>query len=185
MSTIDDLITIYRSSVAADLVRDQIGEDIAFTISTVLNRAYDVVDELKNGAHLKTATGLYLDLHGRDRDMRRQSFETQDQFRERLRVPQSAVTPVAILDAVQQIIGDTGSAILIEIPRHAAFCDRGGGAFGGGFDGSFCDRGLRLGGGRGVVIVLIPSSANAMTSVSEAVRMLVSAGKIWLVEEYT
>lgn len=292
MTTLDDLLSVYRSSVARDLVRDQIGEDIAFSISTVFARVHEELAIYKAGAHLGTATGLYLDLHGRDRDMRRQdliegerstltlpwgtvvelratgvpvdqtitvysgptaivneatlpdieiefvdgvttirdiealinaaptirvktpaaidrvlvdptdlmgtaiftggtddirSRETDEQFYQRLRLPQSAVTPRAIVGALQNIVGDVnthGPVILIEIPQHAAFADRAGGSFLGQFDGGFYDRGLRIGGGRGVVVILIPASADAMASVSDATRLLVSAGKIWLVEEY-
>lgn len=65
---------------------------------------------------------------------------------------------------------------LIELPLRSLFWDR---------SGFFDEADARIGGGRGVVVVLIPAVANALSSVSAAVRSKISAGKIPLVSEYT
>lgn len=175
IDVINDLVSLYKSSVPGDLTSDQIGEDIAATLATILAEAEEEVSRLAVGAHLGTATGLFLDQHAKDRGLRRQDGETDDQLRERLRVPPRAGTVSAILDALEQIIG-TGDVFIIELPKDAFYFDRVAGFF---------DRGCRLGGGRGVVIALIPQSSNARAAITDALRSTVSAGKIWFVEEYT
>lgn len=71
--------------------------------------------------------------------------------------------------------GGYNRAIVVELPLKSAYFDR-----------SHCfDRGKRMGGGRGVVVAMIPSSLAAKNSISDALRAKASAGKIKLVEEYT
>jgi hypothetical protein len=71
---------------------------------------------------------------------------------------------------------DPPPCFLIELPLHGAFYD----TF------SFYDTPeARWGGGRGVVIAVIPDTASAKSSVSDALRSKVAAGKIWFVQEYT
>lgn len=176
LDVINDLISLYKNSVPGDLTSDQIGEDIAATLATILAEAEEEVSRLAAGVHLGTATGLFLDQHAKDRGLRRQDGETDDQLRERLRVPPRAGTVSAILDALEQIIGNAGDVFIIELPKDAFFFDR---------QSAFFDRGCRFGGGRGVVIALIPQSANARAAITDALRSTVSAGKIWFVEEYT
>lgn len=187
MSVIDDLVQIYSGSVPQDIVASQIGVDIAYTIATILSRAEEEQAVYIAGSHLGTATGLFLDAHAKDRGLRRQDGETDDQLRERLRTPPKAGTRSAILAAVQQIVG-SAQVIMIELPRDGAYYDRGEDAAPApSFNAkrAFFDRAARYGAGRGVVIVLIPESADAVESVSDALRTKVSAGKIWLIQEYT
>lgn len=272
--TIADLVRIYVGAVPRDVFDTPLGEDIAYTLAEMFGLAYQEIQRLAAGSVVGTATGLFLDLHARDRGLRRQQNESDDQLRERLKKPPLAGTLPAILEALEPIVGTkasldlapltancetivqakargaigntyslqfvadglgvgsltftgfdfvfhyqsgvttvanfeaavaanayievnttdpagtltspgdtfprtlfgggTNTAIIVELPRYAAFYDVG-----------FCmDNGTRMGGGRGVVVVLIPASVAAKTAVSDAVRSKVSAGKIWLVEEY-
>ncbi len=171
---IADLVVVYKGAVPRDLMASDIGVDIANVIAEVLVRANSEVERLSAGAHLSTATGLFLDVHARDRGLRRQDGETDDMLRARLRKPPLAGTVPAIMEALEAIVGEN-NVIIVELPRHSMYFDR-----------EMCmDRGIRAGGGRGVVIALIPASADAVSAVSDALRSKVSAGKIWLVEEYT
>lgn len=175
IDVIEDLVVVYKGATPADLMASPIGVDVAYTIATILAMAEEEVSRLAAGASLGTATGLFLDQHGIDRGLRRQEDETDDQYRARLRNPPKAGTVSSIREAVEIIIDGEGFVVVIELPRGSAYYDR-----------EFClDRGKRMGGGRGVVIVLIPASANAMNSVVDAVRSKVSAGKLFLVQEYT
>jgi hypothetical protein len=171
--TVEDLVRVYVGSVPRDVVATALGEDIAYTLAEMFAMAYAEIETLIAGAVLSTATGLFLDLHARDRGLRRQDGETDDQLRERLRRPPQAGTVAAILDAVNAIVD--GLAFMIELPRQAIFHDCQ----------TFHDRLFFHGGGRGVVIVLIPASANALASVQDAVRSKISAGKLFMVFEYT
>ena len=171
--TIEDLVRIYVGSTPRDVFTTALGEDIAYTLAEMFALAYTEIQRLAAGSVVATATGLFLDLHARDRGLRRQEGETDAQLRERLKKPPLAGTVPAILESVEAITG-VSTAIIVELPKQGAYYDRG-----------FCfDSGLRFGGGRGVVIVIIPASANAKNAVSDAVRSKVSAGKIWYVEEY-
>lgn len=274
--TIEDLVRIYVGAVPRDVFETPLGEDIAYTLAEMFGLAYQEVQRLAAGSVVATATGLFLDLHARDRGLRRQSGETDAQLKERLKKPPLAGTVAAILSALEPIVGlkasldlnplttncetvveavargavgntyslqfvadglgvgsltvgdsfdfvfhyqsgvttvanfqaavaanayiavktsdasgtltapgDTfpktffsggvNNTIVVELPRNSIYLDRG-----------MCvDRGLRCGGGRGVVVVLIPASVGALASVTDAVRSKVSAGKIWLIQEYT
>jgi hypothetical protein len=172
---IEDLVKVYKGAVPKDITASPLGVDIAYTIATMLNFAEQESARLTRGAHLGTATGMFLTQHAKDRGLRAQGGETEDQLRERLRFPPAAGTVSAIIAAVKTIIADAGDVFLIELPKDAIYLNR-----------SFCfNRGHRIGGGRGVVIALIPASANAKSSIVDALRSKVSAGKLWLVEEYT
>lgn len=173
MSDVDDLYLVYRGSVPPEITATSLGEDIGYALAEIFSRAKQEIDRLNAGAILATSTGLFTDAHARDRGLRRQDGETDEQLIIRLRRPPLAGTVTSIIEAVEEIIG-VGTVYLIELPRHSAYYDRL----------SFFDRGERMGGGRGVVIVMIPQSANAKDSVSDAVRSKVSAGKLYLIEEY-
>jgi hypothetical protein len=172
---INDLVKVIRKSLPADVTTSDIGQAIATTIATVLAQAEGEVTRLSLGIHLGTATGLFLDQHAKDRGLRRQGGETDDQLRERLRTPPAAGTVSAIVDAVSAIVGGL-PIYIIELPKDSLYFDR---------EFFFDIPSTYIGGGRGVVIALIPASANAAASVSDALRSKVSAGKLWLVEEYT
>lgn len=180
---------MYRGATPQDVTSSELGLDVAYTIAEILARSEEEVYRYVAGASLNTAIGAYLDLHARDRGLRRQDGETDDQLRERLRIPPRAGTVAAILEAIEAIVGD--GVILIELPRKSMYYDRNE-LITGSLPGvmlrtppCFYDRGGRCGGGRGVVIALIPASADAVASVTDALRTTVSAGKIWLVQEYT
>lgn len=173
LDVIDDLVTLYKGATPPDVTASELGVDVAYTVATILGMAESEVSRLAAGASLGTATGLFLDQHGIDRNLRRQPDETDDQYRSRLRIPPIAGTVSAIREAIEAIVGE--GVVVIELPRESIYLDRF----------MTLDRGRRCGGGRGVVIVLIPASADAVASVTDALRSKISAGKIWLVQEYT
>jgi hypothetical protein len=172
---IEDLVRIYVGATPRDVFSTSLGEDIAYTLAEMFALAYTEIQRLAAGSNVGTAVGAFLDLHARDRGLRRQEGETDEQLRERLRKPPQAGTVPAIHEAISAIIGDASKVIIIELPRSSGYYDQK----------CFYDSGSRMGGGRGVVIVLIPLESDAKAAVMDAVRTKVSAGKIWLVEEYT
>lgn len=184
LDVIEDLVQVYRGSLPLDLTTDQIGVDIAYTIATMMSRSEEEITAYVNGARLSTATGLFLDQHARDRGLRRQDGETDDQLRDRLRTPPKAGTVTAITDAINQILGTDDELYLIELPKDSLYFDRAHKSVLN-IRPMFLTRGSLMGGGRGVVVALIPQSADALESVSDALRTKVSAGKLWLVMEYT
>lgn len=70
--------------------------------------------------------------------------------------------------------GVDAPCFMIELPLDSWYYDRD----------NFLDVNAWIGGARGVVIVLIPQSAGALSSVKDAVRSKISAGKLYFVLEY-
>jgi hypothetical protein len=173
MSEVDNLFQVYRSSVPPEVTATPLGEDIGYALAEMFNLAKQEVERLNAGANLGTSTGLFVDAHANDRGLRRQEDETDDQLIDRLRKPPLAGTVAAIIEAVDAIVGD-GKTIIIELPRQSMYVSRHMGL----------NRGHRMGAGRGVVVVLIPASADALESVRDAVRSKIAAGKLYIVEEY-
>lgn len=182
MATLEDLVQIYVRSVPPDLTSSDVGMDVAYAVASIFARAAEEGARLTAGAILGSATGAFMDLHLKDRGLRRQGDETDAQAYERARLPPKAGTVAAILETVEAIVDSSETVFLIELPRQGAFFSSTTSPIDYPF---FHDRGDRMGGGRGVVVVLIPASASAADSVRDAVRSKVSAGKLWLVEEYT
>lgn len=176
VDVIEDLVVIMKGSIPADVTRGEIGEDLVYTLATIMARAEEEVSRLERNSKLGTSSGAFTDLHAKDRDLRRQDGETDDQLIARCQNPPRAVTPKAIRTAITAIVGGAGQVVIVELPRDAAYLD--GNSF-------FFDRDDRIGGGRGVVIALIPEAAAAAASVADALRTKVSGGKLWLVQEYT
>ena len=174
VDVVEDLFQVYVGSVPPDMTATPYGQDVAYVIAEVMAVAEEEVSRLSEGAKLSTATGLFLEQHAKDRGLRRQDGETEDQLRARLQKPPQAITVGAIKEAVIAIVEDP-NVFIIELPLRSAFYDRV----------TFFDRDSYFGGGRGVVIVLIPASANAFASVVDAVRSKIAAGKIFFVLEYT
>ena len=190
IDVIGDLTRVFVGGIPSDVAKSEVGADVVNALATMFAMVENEVSRFARQSRIATASGLYLDLHARDRGLRRQDGETDDQLRERLRRPPLGGTVPAITEAVQEIIGDEGTVFVIEIPNQGMFFDRYsfiGNPTSTGFNGVSPFSGIfrnRLGGGRGVVVVLIPASAGALASVTDAVRSKVSAGKIWLVQEY-
>ena len=168
---VDDLVTVYKGAVPPDMKNDL---DSAYAQAAVISVAEGVTLWLGRGMNMSTAVGVFLDQWGHDLGLERQNGETDVQYLVRLRQPPKAGTAPAILAALTAIVGD--GAILVELPRASMYADS--------VNHSFLDRGLRCGAGRGIVIALIPASANALASCTDAVRSEASAGKITLVQEY-
>jgi len=183
MSDIDDLVRVYSGSIPSELTATDLGEDIAYALASQMALAKQEVERLNAGANLSTSTGLFLDQQAKDRDLRRQEDEEDDPLRERLRHPPKAVTPNSIIDALQAIVGDpdtVGRVFLVELPRDSAYADSDL------WEVGFFDRWHALAGPRhGMVIALIPASADVKTAAEDALRSKASAGKVTAVFEYT
>lgn len=173
-SVIDDLVRIYKGATPPDVTATQTGEDIAYAIAEIMRLAEGEVARLGRGSRISTATGIFIDQHLKDHGLRRQSGETDDQAKARLQNPPKAVTVRAIREAVDAVVG-AGASSVKELPRWSIFYDRV----------TFYDRDWHYGGGRGVVIIIIPASANARAAVLDLVRVKIAAGKIYFVLEYT
>lgn len=176
VDVVEDLVRVYRGSIPGDITSSDIGLDVAYSLAAIMAMVEAEIARLDRGSKASTSVGAFTDAHLADHGLRRQSGETDDQAIIRMSRPPQAGTTLAIIESVQLIVGDAGDVFVIELPRDSAYFDR---------QNFYFDLGYRFGGGRGVVIVLIPQSANALSSVADAVRSKVSAGKIWRVEEYT
>ncbi len=170
---VSDMKTLFRSGLAQDVASvDRDDEDVE-AFAEMMAMAEGEISGMLRESQISTAHGIWLAQHGRDRGTRPLLGETDDQFRTRLQHPPAAGTTTAILAALAALIG-TDDIYIIELPRDSMYFDR-----------SHCmDRGKRMGGGRGVVIVLIPASADVASSAYAIVRSVASAGKIVRVEEY-
>ena len=178
----DDIEKIFTGSVPQDITASALAKVLRKAMAEALMRVSMEGDGFVMGAHLGDAVGAYLDLHARDRGLRRATDETDDQLRERLRIPPAAVTVSAIRTAILNILGLTSGVYIVELPKHSLYYDRAA-AEPNTHPNSY-DRGSRLGGYRGVVVVLIPSGTGAISSIQDAVRKKIAAGKSFIVEEY-
>lgn len=153
--------TIPRDLGSVDLPAEQLR---AFAAQAQAVRA--TARQWARGAYLATASGPWIDLHARDRGERRQTGESGDDLRSRLRVPPDAATSPAILESVNQVLtsaGVSGSAELVRVPRDA-------GAFGSTATArSFASRGDRVWrNGRGHLVVIVPPGTSDGTAASVA-----------------
>jgi hypothetical protein len=129
------------------------------------------------------ARGVWLDAHARDRGVRRQAAEGDDELIARLRTIDDAVTPPALLaiaDAVLAAAGIVGAARMLELPRDALYLGTSTAAIRGCFN-----RGLRLmRTGKPLVIVILPAATPApvVAAVSDAIRLAKAGGVFHLVE---
>ncbi len=169
-----ELKTLYRSGLSQDMASTARDDEDVEMFAEMMAMAGGEVAGLMRETQIATAGGAWLDQHARDRGLRRLLGETTEQLRTRLQLPPTAGTTSAILDAIK-IIAHLDEIYLVELPRQSMYCDRE----------DTLDRGERMGGGRGVVIALVPASAGIAASALVVVRTKISAGKIGQVEEYT
>ncbi len=172
VNVLGDMQTLYRSGLPQDVAsRDE--EDIAiFSAMMALVEGY--VAGLLQEVQIGTSHGVFLDEHARDKGLRRAAAEADPALKRRLQFPPTAGTVEAIVDALKLLL-NLDTVYLVELPRSSMFLDIE----------QCADRGVRMGGGRGVVIALIPESADAAASSLALVRSKKSAGKIAQVEEFT
>lgn len=171
----DDIEKIFTGSVPKDVVASVLARIMRRAMAESLVTIDNEGETYIAGSRVRTAVAGYMDLHAKDRGLRRAEDETDDQLRERLRKPPQAITPEAIVAALQAIVGDVGDVLLIELPLDAAYYDR---------ESFFYDYRAWIGGGRGVVIAFIPAEADAKNAAEDALRSKVAAGKLWFVYEY-
>lgn len=175
MSVTDDIEKVFTGSVPKDVVASVLARIMRRAMAEALVTVANEGETYIAGSQLRNAVGGYLDLHAKDKGLRRAEDETDDQLRDRLRTPPKAITPQAIVEALQAIVGDVGDVLLVELPLDAAFFNR---------ESFFFDYQAWFGGGRGVVIAFIPAEADAKSAAEDALRSKVAAGKLWMVYEY-
>lgn len=131
-----------------------------------------------DAAYLKTSAGDWLDQHAKDRSTRRQNGESDAALRERLRHVEDALTPSAILSAINAILtaeGVPGSAALVVLPSDQAFVGQ-----------CFASRGYRAGhpGRPHVLIVILPygTTAAVKSAIAEVLSTKSAAGKTTRIE---
>ncbi len=203
---IADLVQVYRGAVPADIASANRSLDEAWSLAAIFASAYRTIATWAQGIYIYSASGSQLDAQGTNEGVSRQGGETDLTYQARLRVPPDAGTPLAILTSLQQIVDAVGGGpvFLLQLPADGAYASRAfydrysirqsgqlhpdfedGGVRVISRQSSTLSRGKRLSGGRvRMVIVLIPASAGALTSCTDALRSKVSAGKAYLVQEY-
>lgn len=119
----DNLYVVFKGAVPPDVTASPIGEDIAWTLAAMFEAAETEIQTLEAGSVLTTAAGKYLDLHARDRGLRRQGGEDDPTLKERLIYPPQAVTAPAILESVQAAVDGAGGGrvFMYTLPRDSAF----------------------------------------------------------------
>lgn len=171
---VEDMKTLFRGGLPQDVASESRDDEDVEAFAEMFTLVEGETAGYSREMQISTAHGFWLYEHGRGRGLRPWDGETDEQFRIRLRLPPTAGTRDAILDALSQLLG-LDDIILIELPRQSAFLSRGHGL----------SRGHRIGGGRGVIIALIPASSDAYGPSLALLRTKKSAGKIAMVEEYS
>lgn len=166
--------TLFRSGLPQDIASlDRDDEDVEL-FAEIMTLAESEVKGLMREIQVGTSHSVFLDQHARDDGERRAFGETDAQLKQRLQLPPAGGTVESVLDGLALLVG-SNAVYVVELPLSSAYYDRG-----------IClDRGVRMGGGRGVVIGIVPASANAAASAILIIRRKISAGKIGQVEEYT
>jgi hypothetical protein len=168
-----DMKTLFRSGLPQDVASISRDDEDVEAFAEIMAMAEGEVAGFVMESVIATAHGVWLTQHGRDRGTRPLLGETDDQFRLRLQHPPTAGTTSAILAALIALMS-TDKIYLVELPRQSMYLNRSKGL----------DRGHRMGGRQGVVIALIPASADAASSSLVILRTVASAGKAVKVEEY-
>lgn len=167
---VTDMKTLFSSGLSQDVA--SIDEDVDAFAEIMAMAEFEVSGMIRE-SQIATAHGVWLAQRGRDRNTRPLLGESDDVFRSRLQHPPTAGTTTAILDALIAALG-IEDIFIIELPRESMYLD----------NHQCADNGVRMGGGRGVVIVLIPDGASVSSALA-ITRSTASAGKITRVEEYT
>lgn len=114
MSTdaIEDLFRVYKSALPPDLTEDGLPRDLAYSIAEIMAIAEAETARLTRAARVGTAVGIDLEAHARDRGLRKQENESDDQLRARLQRPPQAITKGAILSAIELVVAGAYRATL-------------------------------------------------------------------------
>ncbi len=174
---VEELKAVFRSGLPQDVASVARDDEDVEAFAEIMAMAEGALSGWIRQSQIRTATGMWLEEHGHDQGLRKQFGETDQHFRARLRLPPTAGTRDAIFGAISELLGlSEDQVIVVELPRDAAYAGR-----------SFCaGRGVRMGERRRqMVIVLIPASVGGLKSATDVLRTKVSAGKDYLVQEYS
>lgn len=172
---VENLKIVFRAGLPQDMADVGRSDEDVEAFCEILALSENQLSGWIRQSSIATASGLWLDEHGKDRNVYRQSGEIDDPYRDRMIIPPTSGTSSSILEALQSLL-NTDAVYLIELPRQSCFLDRKMGF----------NRGHRMGGGRGVVIALIPvGDIDSTPAVQDLLRARASAGKITQVETYT
>jgi len=168
-----DLQRVWQGSVPQDVSQMDEGRSLAEMAALVEGTVAGWAREARVG----TAHGAFLELHARDQALYKQDGETDAALRARIATPVLAITPDLIVEALQQIVDANGggTVYLEELPRDSLKFNTG----------RCWNRGWRWGSRRHVVIALVPASAHCAAACLDALRAKVSAGKAYMVQEYS
>ena len=172
-------------------------EDWIGPFAKIFGSAFDQVVEWLGQTYILNATGIWLDQHARDRGTARQGGESDAALRSRLRTIDDAVIPSALLAAATAALNadsvtiPSGYPALVETRRDGAFfgvwsatppTPPGSGYASRGM--AYFQRGYRMRGPRGSIVVILPFGTSEATrlSVQEAVRKKKAAGFAMIVE---
>lgn len=170
---VDGLLQLYRSSVPGDVASSARNLDEANALAEMAAVGEGQAVGWAREARLSNSHGIWTDQHAKDRGTSRQSDETDDELKGRLRTAPKAITEESIQDALDAI---ADPAYLVAVPRtHGAFADSDG----------WCDADSRVTPHNvRCTVALIPASANAKPAALEALRSKVPAGHFYSVEEF-
>lgn len=172
----DDLLAIARAALPRFLFQPGTPE-VLTSAAVVLARVGQYVDERYLQTLITKSTGIWVDSHLADRGLVRLANESDEAARQRARQISDAVTPVAILAAVNAVLvaaGVTGTSALVELRRDRARVNR-----------SYAGRGFRAGPAEpSWIIVMLPygTSADVAAGISELVRVYRAGGFPHLIE---
>ncbi len=125
MTTQDDLLEHARGAIPRHFSRPARPQEEMYAFAEIMETSHGVVEDWTLQTYIEDCEGIWLDAHAEDRALRRQTDETNDQLRERLRrPPDDAVTRPALLTAVQALLEAAGVVVapsMVEVRRDRGF----------------------------------------------------------------
>lgn len=179
VDVVEDLVEIFRGAVPPDLAASDRDLDEAYMAAEVMACTEGQISSWLMDSRLGSSASFWLDQHARDRGVYRQDGEGDEQLIERLQRGPQAVIYDAVLAGVQAVLDAAGSGFtgyIFRIPVDlGAFADVD----------CWCDVDSRVTPTRPrILVVIIPALANSKPAVLDVIRSKVTAGTLYLVEEY-
>lgn len=170
-----ELYNVAKASLPRWFFQDQGADEQVAALAKIMQLGRAQVQTWLDATYILRATGFWLDQHAKDRNLARQSGESDAALRLRIRSYADAVTAPAIAAAVNALLvqdGITDPCAIYESRRDQAYYSSGAGR-------AYFARGHRFGrtNHRAIIVILpIGASAGVVASVSAAVRVLAAGG---------